>query len=246
MISKFTFSTLILAVALFSSCVSSKKYKAATAEAAAAKAANDSLTRKNSELQGQLNDAVASSKMLAEERDRFQKENETNKKQLESLQSSMDAYTSSMDEVQKKVADRLADYADRGVSVVNKDGLVAVNIDDKLLFKGNKVSKEGETVLGTLASVLNENPDLRITVLGHTDDRAAGGSDTWSLSTERANNVVRAFKSMKLDPARLTSAGQAHYNPIADNGTAEGRAQNRRTEIVLSPAAFKPLAREGK
>src|SRR5688572_10645990 len=130
MISKFTFSSLFLAVVLFSSCVSSKKYKAATADAQSAKAANDSLMRQNSALQSQLNDAVSSSKMLAEERDRYQKSSDSARQQLETMQSAVDKYTGTMDEVQKKVSDRMADYAERGVQVTNKNGHVAVNIDD--------------------------------------------------------------------------------------------------------------------
>jgi len=240
MVSKITASLLMLVV-LFTSCVSSKKYKAATTEAQNAKAAVDSLTRKSNELQSQLNDAISSNKMLTEERDRYQKASETSKQQYDQLRGTVDEYNSSVDQLQKKVADKMADYAERGVDVQAKDGAVYVNIQDDLLFRkgSNQVGKDGETVLGTLASVLNEDPNLKITVLGHTDDRAGRGADTWTLSTERANNVVRELKGMKIDPARLTSAGQAHYNPIGDNSTAEGRAQNRRTEIILTPAPFK-------
>lgn len=240
MVSKITASLLMLVV-LFTSCVSSKKYKAATTEAQNAKAAVDSLTRKSNELQSQLNDAISSNKMLTEERDRYQKASESAKQQYDQLRGTVDEYNGSVDQLQKKVADKMADYAERGVDVQAKDGAVYVNIQDDLLFKKgtNKVGKDGETVLGTLASVLNEDPNLKITVLGHTDDRSARGADTWTLSTERANNVVRELKGMKIDPARLTSAGQAHYNPIGDNSTAEGRAQNRRTEIILTPAPFK-------
>jgi chemotaxis protein MotB len=241
MVSKITVSWLLLFVVLFSSCVSKKKFQAATTEAQNAKMANDSLTRKNSELQSQLNDAVSSSKMLAEERDRYQKSADSARQGLTSLQGSVDEYNNALDEMQKKVADRMADYAERGLSVENKNGAVYVNVDDELLFRkgSNRVGKDGETVLGTLASVLNEDPNMKIVVVGHTDDRASGGSDTWTLSTERANNVVRELKSSKIDPARLTSAGQAHYNAIGDNTTAEGRAQNRRTEIILMPETFK-------
>jgi chemotaxis protein MotB len=231
----------MLVVVLFTSCVSSKKYKAATTEAQNAKAAVDSLTRKNNELQTQLNDAISSNKMVTEERDRYQKEAQTTKQQYDQIRGDVDAYNTSVSELQKKVADKMADYAERGVDVQAKDGAVYVNVQDDLLFRkgGNQVGKDGETVLGTLASVLNEDPNVKIMVLGHTDDRGGRGGDTWTQSTERANNVVRELRDNKIDPARLTSAGQAHYNPIGDNTTDEGRAQNRRTEIVLMPATFK-------
>ncbi|MBO9570604.1 MAG: OmpA family protein [Chitinophagaceae bacterium] len=240
MLQKITLSSLLAFIVLFTSCVSTKKYKAATTEAQNAKNSYDSLAKKHSELQSQLNDAIAGNKMLADERDRYQKEGEAAKADLKQMQGAVDEYVGSMEDVQKKVADRLADYTDRGVDVQYKDGAVHVGIQDDLLYnKGtNKVSKTGETVLGSLSSVLNENPNLKIVVLSHTDDRA---KDSWSASTERSNNVVRMLKNNKIDPNRLTSAGQGQYNAIADNSTPEGRAQNRRTEIILVPETFKLL-----
>jgi len=244
MIQKITPWLLVLLV-VFSSCVSSKKYKAATTDAQNAKTANEELTRKNSELQSQLNDAVNSNKMLTDERDRYQRTSDSASGQLKEMQTALDDYNSSLDEVQKKLSDRMADYAERGVEVQAKDGRVQVNIQDELLFRSgsSRVGKDGETALGTLASVLNEHPNLKIMVVGHTDDRAGRGGDNWSQSTERANNVVRMLKDMKIDPTRLTSAGQGQYNPVADNSTSEGRAQNRRTEIMLLPETFKLLNR---
>jgi chemotaxis protein MotB len=245
MSTKITLSLLLLFVISFSSCVSSKKYKAATTAAQNTKASYDSLAKKSAELQTQVNDAISSNKLLTDERDRVQKENETTKSSLTQMQSTVNDYVGSMDAVQKNVADKMADYAERGADVQYKDGLVHVNLQNDLLFKkgSSKVGKNGETALGTLASVLSEHPDLKVLVVGHTDDRAARGGDSWSVSTERANNVVRMLKTMKIDPARLTSAGQGQYNAVGDNSTAEGRAQNRRTEIILSPAPLKLLSK---
>ena len=242
MLQKITLSWLLLLIVAFTSCVSTKKYKAATTDAQNAKNSYDSLLKKTNDLQTQLNDALANSKTLSEERDRYQKEGETAKGQLQELQGTVDDYVNNMQEVQKKVADRMADYADRGVNVQYKDGLVYITIEDALLYRSGstRIGKDGETVLGTFASVINEYPNLKILVVGHTDDRAGRGRDNWTLSTERANSVVRALKNMmKIDPARMTAAGQAEYNAVADNSTEEGRAQNRRTEIVLTPEAFK-------
>jgi chemotaxis protein MotB len=248
MIPRITLSWLLLFVIVFSSCVSKKKYQAATTDAQNAKTANEELTRKNNELQSQLNDAVSSSKMLTEERDRYQRASDSANQQLKTYQTAVDEYVGNMEDVQKKVSDRLADYAERGANVEYKNGLVYVNLEDELMFrKGtSRVGKDGETVLGTLASVLNENPNLKIVVVGHTDDRAGRGGDNWTQSTERANNVVRMLKDNKIDPARLTSAGQGQYAPIADNSTAEGRAQNRRTEIILTPEPFKLFNRNNQ
>jgi chemotaxis protein MotB len=242
MLQKLTLSWLLLLLIAFTSCVSTKKYKAATTDAQNAHNSYDSLLKHTNDLQNQLNDALSSNKTLVAERDRYQKESETAQAQLKELQGTVDEYVDAMQDVQKKVADRLADYADRGANVQYKDGLVYITLDDALLYrKGtNRISKDGETVLGTFGSVINEYPKLKIMVVGHTDDRAARGGDNWTASTERANAVVRTLKGMmKIDPARMTAAGQAEYNPVADNSTAEGRAANKRTEIILTPEAFK-------
>lgn len=241
---KITLSWLLVFVVFMTSCVSTKKYKAATTEAQNAKNAVDSLTKRTNELQSQANDAISSNKMLTDERDRLRKEGDSARSSLTQMQSSLNDYTSSVDAVQKDVSDKLADYSNRGADVQSKNGMVYVNLQDDLLFKKGKVSKDGETALSTLASVLAQHPDLKVMVVGHTDDRAGKGKDSWSLSTERANTVVRQLKNMKIDPSRLTSAGQGQYNAVGDNSTAEGRKQNNRTEIILSPEPFKLLNKQ--
>ena len=84
---------------------------------------------------------------------------------------------------------------------------------------------------------MNEFPKLKVVVVGNTDTvHVKGVKDNWSLSTERANGVVRVLsKDYSVDPMRLMAAGKSKFNPVADNSTAEGRAKNRRTEIVLNP-----------
>jgi chemotaxis protein MotB len=243
MLQKFSLAWLLLFTLFVTSCVSKKKYQAATTEAANAKATNDSLMRKNSELQSQLNDAISSNKMLTGERDRYQKESDSARKELEGYSSAVNEYMTQMDEVEKKLKDKMADYAERGANVEYKNGMVYLTLDDNLLFRSgsSRISKDGETVLGTYASILNEYPKMNVIVVGHTDDR---GGDNWALSTNRANTVVRALKDNKIDPARFTAAGQGEYNPVADNSTAEGRAQNRRTELILVPETFKLLNRQ--
>jgi len=92
--------------------------------------------------------------------------------------------------------------------------------------------------LGNLANALNGYPDLKVIVVGNTDDvmYKKGAMDNWTLSTDRANGVVRILRDdYKVDPVRLTAAGKSKYNPIADNSTKEGKAKNRRTEIILNP-----------
>jgi chemotaxis protein MotB len=113
-------------------------------------------------------------------------------------------------------------------------------MQDELLFKpaSAKLGKNGQDALAVLARVLNENPSLKIYVIGNTDSIKVtrGFTDNWSLSTERANSVVRVLRDQyQVTMDRVVSAGKGKYDPVADNTTAEGRAKNRRTDIILNP-----------
>ena len=128
MIPRITLSWLLLFVIVFSSCVSKKKYQAATTEAQNTKTSYDSLLSKHNDLQSQLNDAISSNKMLTEERDRYEKAGDSARQALSTMQTAVDEYIGGMEEVQKKVSDRMADYAERGANVEYKNGLVYVNL----------------------------------------------------------------------------------------------------------------------
>jgi chemotaxis protein MotB len=140
--------------------------------------------------------------------------------------------------MQKKIEDAMADFKDKGVDVYYKDWFVYVDMSDKLLYKSGSavLGAEGKKAIGALANALNGYPNLKVIVLGNTDDKPIKqGGDKWSLSTERANGVVRILADDQVNPARLTAGGKGKYPPIADNSTEEGRAKNRRTEIILNP-----------
>lgn len=127
------------------------------------------------------------------------------------------------------------------LSVEIKNGKVYVSMSDKLLFKSGSASVEvkGKEALKVLAEVLDKNPDIDILVEGHTDNvpiRNAVYKDNWDLSVARATSIVRILTDdYKIDPTRLTASGRGEFLPRATNATPEGRASNRRTEIILSP-----------
>jgi chemotaxis protein MotB len=113
-------------------------------------------------------------------------------------------------------------------------------MQDKLLFPSGSVTlnKEGVDALKIVADVVQDYPKVKIYVVGNTDTDGVGKGykDNWSLSTERANTVVRIFRDKYgIDPGRLTAAGRSKYNPVIENTTAENKARNRRTEIILNP-----------
>jgi len=130
---------------------------------------------------------------------------------------------------------------DEDINVKVDKGVVYIDISDKLLFKTGKydITKEAKVVLGKVAQVLKNQPDIEFMVEGHTDNVAYRSGvllDNWDLSVKRATAVVRVLQDeYGLDPAKMAAAGRGEYKPIADNSTAEGRAANRRTRIVILP-----------
>ena len=122
-----------------------------------------------------------------------------------------------------------------------KNGKVYVSMTDKLLFRSGSadIEDKGKEAIKKLADILNKNTEVSITIEGHTDNipiKTAQFKDNWDLSVARATNMVRLLdETYKVDAKRLTAAGRGEYVPKATNETPEGRAKNRRTEIILSP-----------
>ena len=131
---------------------------------------------------------------------------------------------------------------DKDINIKVDKGVVYIDISDKLLFKSGSydIGDRAGEVLGKVAQVLKNQPDIEFMVEGHTDNVAiktnANLVDNWDLSVRRATAVVRVLqKQYGLNPAKMAAAGRSEYLPIADNSTAEGKAANRRTRIVILP-----------
>jgi chemotaxis protein MotB len=130
---------------------------------------------------------------------------------------------------------------DQDINIKVDKGVVYVDISDKLLFASGKyaVTKRAQEVLGKVATVLKAQPDIEFMVEGHTDNvpyRHGDLLDNWDLSVKRATAVVRILQNKYgLEPAKMAAAGRSEYVPVASNATAEGRALNRRTRIVILP-----------
>jgi chemotaxis protein MotB len=132
---------------------------------------------------------------------------------------------------------------DSDINIKVEKGVVFVDISDKLLFKtaSYNITSKAKEVLGKVAMVLKAQPDLEFMVEGHTDNaelkRNIGPmKDNWDLSVMRATSVVRVLqKQYGLDPVKMAAAGRGEFKPVADNSTAEGKAANRRTRIVILP-----------
>lgn len=139
------------------------------------------------------------------------------------------------------IRDAMLGFNPDELSVSVKNGKVYVSLSDKLLFKSGSsaVESKGKDALKVLADVLDKNQDIEILVEGHTDNvpiKTSVFKDNWDLSVARATSITRILtEDYKLSPTRVTAAGRGEFFPKASNDTPEGRAKNRRTEIILSP-----------
>ncbi|NJX16303.1 OmpA/MotB family protein [Tamlana crocina] len=129
---------------------------------------------------------------------------------------------------------------DPDIEVNVEKGVVYISIADKLLFQSGSyvVTSRAKEVLGKVATVVNGKPDFECMVEGHTDSRSYSKPpllDNWDLSVKRATSVVRELQELGVSPSRLVAAGRSSYVPVADNDTAENRAKNRRTRILVLP-----------
>lgn len=147
-----------------------------------------------------------------------------------------------MRNLKDKISDALLNFEDKGLTVEARDGKVYVSMENKLLFRSGswRVESEGQRAISSLASVLADNPDIAVLIEGHTDNVPYSGKGplkgNWDLSTKRATAIVnQLLENPDILPQNLTAAGRGEYLPIAPNSTREGRAANRRIEVVLSP-----------
>jgi len=159
---------------------------------------------------------------------------------LSAYQQSLNEQYNTLQKMEEILEKGMADFEGKGVDVYYKNGAIHVKLQEALMFKpaSSALDDSGKKALKNLADALNQYPNLKFSVIGNTDSvmYKGKGMDNWSLSTERANSVVRILRDdYKVNPARITSGGRGKYDPVASNSTPEGRAQNRRIEIILYP-----------
>lgn len=130
---------------------------------------------------------------------------------------------------------------DPDIEVNVEKGVVYISIADKLLFKSGsyQVSDRAKEILGKVAKIVQDKPDFECMVEGHTDNVPIKNpvlQDNWDLSVKRATSIIRVLQNdFGIDPKRLVASGRGEYVPLTSNDTAEGRATNRRTRILVLP-----------
>lgn len=167
---------------------------------------------------------------------------ESRNRRLSELERMLAQKDEAVNALRKKVSDALMGFEGQGLTVTKKNGKVYVSLDEKLLFGSGstEVDARGVSALKKLAVVLEQNPDINITIEGHTDDvPVVPGShlkDNWDLSVRRATAIIRILlDNSKINPKRLTASGRGEFLPVDPAKTAQARQKNRRTEIILTP-----------
>ena len=195
------------------------------------------LKNKSEQLRLKSEELNQKSKELAE-KERLVLERESALNDMKKVVARQDSITKRLNTILRNA---LLSFKSDELSVEIKNGKVYVSLSDKLLFKSGSAAIEtkGVEAIKVLADVLNKNADIDILVEGHTDSnpiKTALYNDNWDLSVARAISIVRILTNeYKIAPTRLTASGKGEFSPRATNATPEGRASNRRTEIILSP-----------
>lgn len=197
------------------------------------------LQAREDELRGIEKSLDSRKRDLEEMQYEVQKRNE----RLAELESALQEKDAMMAELKDKVSNALLGFENNGLTITQRNGMVYVSMEEKLLFQTGSyaVDPRGVQALRNLSRVLERNTDIHIMVEGHTDNvpyRSSGGhiQDNWDLSVKRATSIVRILlENSSIDPKRITASGRGEFYPIEPNTTAEARQKNRRTEIILTP-----------
>jgi chemotaxis protein MotB len=251
----------IMAALVLPACVSQKVYKKAQQENAMLRADSAALANSNLTMQsemdklqsninrlnndiarlsnqnGQLGQQTASQQnQLNKTKEELQREQQ----RLQQLQSLLAEQREQSRILKDKMAEALKGFNSNDLTVIQKNGKVYVSLSENLLFPSGSavVNPKGVDALSRLAAVLNLNGDVAVNIEGHTDSIPIRGKykDNWDLSTARADAIVRVLvDNYKVDPVRVIASGHSYYDPVDSNSSVDGRARNRRTEIILSP-----------
>jgi chemotaxis protein MotB len=198
--------------------------------------------QKNRELLAQLE---AKELALAAENDRLLKleaDMQERSQRIAELELLITSKDQAMRDLKNAISSALTAFEGKGLTVEQRNGKVYVSMENKLLFKSGSwaIGSKGRIAIEQLGSVLADNPEIAVLIEGHTDNDpfSSGGqiANNWDLSTKRATAIVQILsENASINPESLTAAGRGEYAPIASNDDTEGKAKNRRIEVILTP-----------
>ncbi len=233
-----------LAIGSLQSCVSKKKYD----ELEAAKMATDKALAETQAslktLQDEKNklaaDFEAEKTRLNGELDKVRADLNAQKGQIAQVQEKLNMTEAELKKLKDEINGIFATYKDSGLSLEERNGRLYVLTNEAMQYKSGsaKLTKSQRMAIDALAETLKKNPNVKILVEGHTDDRqypAGSGYTNWDLSIARAKEVVKRLVKRGVNEAQLSVSGRGEFLPEGDNKTTEGRKKNRRTVVLPNP-----------
>lgn len=187
----------------------------------------------------QMEESLESTRLKNEELASNLREREQRVAELEKILADKEK---AVNDLRNKVTQALLSFKESDLTVDIKNGKVYVSLSEQLLFKSGStaVDPKGVSALQQLARVLREQSDINVVVEGHTDNVPISRTsqymnDNWDLSVMRATSIVRILTREGVNPKQITASGKGEHLPITGNASAEEKAKNRRTEIILTP-----------
>lgn len=261
----------VLAATMLTSCVSKKKYVAlendynnTRSNLQQTQMEKEELEEKLSAIEERVADYNAKINTLRDENDEKLEMNDitaisnTNKEKMRETLRKVDpaalAEAQTLEDsinlaVSYNLEQEISDGASDDIEITVDKTVVMINVSDELLFRSGsaRVSRDAYPLLQKLADVINSEPSMEVMVEGHTDSQTVVENsyliDNWDLSVRRSAAIVRLLQDrFDVDPAKLIAAGRSSYHPLVENNSAENRAKNRRTRIVILPNLDKFLA----
>ena len=199
------------------------------------------LLKDNSNLK--IAENIAKNNSLLKEIAVKESELQTRSERVNMLEKMIEDQKESLNQLKESLSNALLNYEGRGLTVEKRNGKIYISMENKLLFKSGKwdIESKGKSAILQLSKVLELNPNIAILIEGHTDNvpftSRGDVKSNWDLSTKRATAVVQILlENDQILPQNLTAAGRGEFLPIAPNSSVEGRASNRRIEVILSPS----------
>lgn len=236
-------SLIVAAGLILASCGPSKKLQNANAQINTLNGQVETLNKQVAADQKNIDQLKNENIAYSKEAEQCRKVKDAINQRVENFNKALAEQGTSMEVLRQKAAKALQDFNDAGCTVTYKYGLIHVVMPEALLFEKNstKISDMGKQAISVVADVMIDYKGMKAVIIGNSDSTVVTGTgskfqDNWALSTERSLSVIRVLRDKyEIDPKRLTAAGRSKYDPVADNATEEGRAKNRRIEVILDP-----------
>jgi chemotaxis protein MotB len=244
---KQTILVLALGALIFSSCNTNRQLSDANTQNQILNRQVISLKEQNTSLSEKLTENDKQTTQLKKENAEYtmkvedcQKSRDAIVQKMTDMNRILEEQGNSLREIRTKAANAFAVFKDAGIEVKYRNGLVYISVQDLLMFSSGsaKINEGSIKTLSVIADILSKYPQVSAIIVGNTDTLKVTKTykDNWSLSTERANEIIRILRDRYgVDPARLIAAGKSEYHPVASNETPEGRAKNRNTYIIINP-----------